>query len=927
MLVILKSKSAEAARDYFDQSLRIGDYYRQGEQVVGRWHGIAAARLGLVGDVKRKEFCALIDNRHPLTGEQLTPRMKADRVPGFDFTFTAPKSVSVLYALTGDERITDALSLSVRDAMAEVEREMKTRVRVNGKDSDRITGNMVWAEFLHHTARPIGGIPDPHLHIHAYAMNLTHDGQEERWKAAQIGDIKGEALYYEAVFHAALAKRLVGLGYGIEKRERFFEVAGLSRATLDRFSQRRDIVEEAAREEGSEADPEAKRALSRLTRERKSETITVEQLRDVWKARLFPKERAQLDGLVQQARHRLAPQASEDVRQLTQRELGDALGNQSAVSEKSVPTSVLRRGFGALLSGDAKAALEAEGIIRGEVAGRSWITTQAAHEQEAQVVGYARDGRNRCAPLGAGGYRLAADVLNKQQQAAIWHVWQSQDRVMMIRGGAGVGKTTLMREAVAGIAAGGNKCFVFASTVPATEVLRADGFKSAQTIQKLMASRELQAQLGNDAVIWLDEAGLVDMATMAKLFEIAEERHWRVVLSGDEKQHSPVRRGDAMRLLRQRAHLPIAEVSEIVRQRGDYKRAVQAIEGGLVTDGWKQLEAMGAIVEATGAERVERLAADYLDTIRAGDSVLVVAPTNRERVAVTDAIRAVLQREGLLSADEQEREFLRNLYWSVEAKSDPARYAPGMVVRFRQNAKGANAGEQFVIEGVSDTCRLFGRDAQGQVREVPLAAADRFDVFAEEHRRIALGDRVRMVERCPTTEGGELTKGSFHVVSGFTRDGDVMLERGHTVPKAFPFLDHGYSSTSVSAQGLTVNTVLVAMGTESLPAMSRENFYVSVSRGKRRVRLYVDDAKEVREAVQHSSARPSAHDLVEGRISADATRAQRLRTWRRRLSRAADHLARGRGAEWDATLLRDARDEALFQYQGRVRDNAAELGE
>lgn len=927
MLVILKSGSALAARNYFDQSLRMGDYYREGEQVLGRWHGIAAARLGLVGEVTRKSFCALIDNRHPASGAQLTPRMKSDRVPGFDFTFTAPKSVSVLYAMTGDERITEALRQSVSDAMAEVEREMKTRVRVRGKDSDRVTGNMVWAEFLHHTARPIGGIPDPHLHIHAYAMNLTYDDTEKRWKAAQIGDIKGEALYHEAVFHASLAKRLVGIGYGIERRGRFFEVAGLAKATLDKFSQRRDVVERAAEAEGNAHNPEVKRTLSRLTRERKAENISVGELRDIWKARLYPKERTNLDRVIQMARHGLIAAPRDDVRHVMGAELDEAFRSESAVSEKAVLTRVLRRGFGSLIGGDAKAALEAVGVIRGEVAGRSWITTRAAHEQEAGVVAFARDGRNRCAPLGSGPYNIAADWLNAQQRAAITHVWRSQNRVMIVRGGAGVGKTTLMGEAVAGITAGGHKCFVFASTVPATEVLREEGFKGAQTVQKLIASQQMQVEIGRDAVIWADEAGLIDMQTMSRLFALAAQHGWRLILSGDEKQHSPVRRGDAMRLLRQRAHLPVAEVSEIVRQRGDYKRAVQSIEGGLVQDGWKQLEAMGAIVEATGAERIERLAADYLQARETGDSVLVVAPTNRERLAVTRTIRAALQAEGLIGTEEQEQPFLRNLYWTEGAKSDIARYYSGLIVRFRQNAKGVIAGEQFTIDGVSDTAKLFGRDAAGNVREIPLAAANRFEVYAEERRSLAAGDRVRMVERCPTVGGGELTKGSFHTVTGFTRDGDVMLDRGHVVPKSFPFLDHGYSSTSVSAQGLTVNTVLVAMGAESVPAMSREQFYVSVSRGKRRVRLYVDDVKEVREAVKHTSARPSAHDLTEGRISADATRDQKLRAWRRRLSRTVERMARERGAELDADLMRDARDEVLVRYEGRLRENAAELGE
>lgn len=926
MLVILKSRTAEAARNYFDTSLRVGDYYREGEQVVGRWHGLAATRLGLSGDVTRKSFCELIDNRHPVKGEQLTPRNKADRVPGFDFTFTAPKSVSVLYAMTGDARITDALRASVADAMTEVEREMKTRVRSRGKDEDRITGNMVWAEFLHHTARPIGGVPDPHLHIHAYAMNVTYDAAEKRWKAAQIGDIKGEAAYYEAVFHASLAKRLVEMGYGIERRNRFFEVQGVDRGTLEKFSQRKAVVERAAAAEGSEHDPEAKRMLSRLTRERKAEELSVDQLRDLWKARLYPKERQNIDRVVKEAEHGMAQAPTADARWLMGIELGDALQNESAISEKSVLTRVLQRGFGALMPGDAKAALELQGVIRGEVSGRKWITTRAAHEAERKVVAFARDGRNTAAPLAAKS-DIRTEWLNAQQQAAVRHVWRSQDRVIIVRGGAGVGKTTLMSEAVDGLLRAGQKPFVFASTVPATEVLRAEGFRSAQTVQRLIANREVQAEVGDDAVIWLDEAGLVDMQTMGALFQLAAAHRWRIILSGDERQHSPVRRGDALRLLRERAHLPMAEVSEIVRQRGDYKRAVQSIEGGLVKDGWKQLEAMGAIIEASGSERIERLAADYLQALETGDSVLVVAPTNAERQAVTEKIREALHAEGMLGNEECQVEFLRNLYWSEQAKSDPSRYRAGLVVRFRQNAKGVLAGDQFVVEGVSDLGKVFGRDAGGTSRELPLASPSRFEVYSPEKRLVSVGERVRMVERCVTSDGGELTKGSFHTVTGFTREGDVQLDRGHVVPRSFPFMDHGYSSTSVSAQGLTVNTVLVAMGSQSVPAMSREQFYVSVSRGKRRVRLYVDDVKEVREAVERSSARPSTYDLVEGRMKAEDTRADRLRAWRRRLNRVAERMARDRGAELDAGLLRVAREEALIEYQGRIVSHAAELGE
>jgi conjugative relaxase-like TrwC/TraI family protein len=205
MLRITPSENAAAAKKYFGESLKRSDYYMDGQEVAGRWHGKAAERLGLSGEVQDKEYFALCDNLHPVTGEQLTPRNKENRRAGFDFTFSAPKSVSVLYELSGDDRILDAFRSSVDDTMQELEREMKTRVRAKGSDHDRVTGSMVWADFLHFTARPVDGVPDPHLHMHCYAFNVTYDEVEKRYKAGQFGDLKRDGVYWEAAFDARLA--------------------------------------------------------------------------------------------------------------------------------------------------------------------------------------------------------------------------------------------------------------------------------------------------------------------------------------------------------------------------------------------------------------------------------------------------------------------------------------------------------------------------------------------------------------------------------------------------------------------------------------------------------------------------------------------------------------------------------------------------
>jgi hypothetical protein len=56
------------------------------------------------------------------------------------------------------------------------------------------------------------GIPDPHLHSHCYAFNTTWDDVEKKWKAGQFRDLKADAPYFEAVFHARFARQLAGLG-------------------------------------------------------------------------------------------------------------------------------------------------------------------------------------------------------------------------------------------------------------------------------------------------------------------------------------------------------------------------------------------------------------------------------------------------------------------------------------------------------------------------------------------------------------------------------------------------------------------------------------------------------------------------------------------------------------------------------------------
>src|ERR1700752_259389 len=135
MLFVNHTASAKGAKDYFARALAPGDYYlHDAQELAGQWHGLGAELLGLSGTVEQDEFYRLCDNQNPMTGERLTPRTREGRRIFYDFTFDAPKAVSLAYELGGDERILEAFRDSVRETMAEMEGDMATRVRARGAD-------------------------------------------------------------------------------------------------------------------------------------------------------------------------------------------------------------------------------------------------------------------------------------------------------------------------------------------------------------------------------------------------------------------------------------------------------------------------------------------------------------------------------------------------------------------------------------------------------------------------------------------------------------------------------------------------------------------------------------------------------------------------------------------------------------------------
>jgi conjugative relaxase-like TrwC/TraI family protein len=349
MVRVCQCKCGKAARNYYTKA----DYYLDRQELAGRWGGSACPLLGLPEneEVSKKPFDLLTDNRHPITGEKLTVRQKDNRTPGYDINFHVSKSVSLLYAMTGDPDILDSFRWAVDQTMRSMEAHMKTRVRKDGQCFDRLVGNMAWATFVHLTARPILGMPDPHLHTHCFCFNAVFDAEEQRWKAGQFREIKQQAPRFQALFRSLLGTRLAKDGYQIEWKGDDFEIAGFTPELLKKFSRRTQLIESEAVRRGIFSD-KLKDSLGAQTREKKHNDATMPQLRELWRRRMTDDERqiiaqAVASGPQYRRTHPARPRdAWEQQRLDAVRQRQRRRSTRAFASESPTPPPPARRGVG-----------------------------------------------------------------------------------------------------------------------------------------------------------------------------------------------------------------------------------------------------------------------------------------------------------------------------------------------------------------------------------------------------------------------------------------------------------------------------------------------------------------------------------------------------------------------------------------------------
>jgi AAA domain/TrwC relaxase len=729
----------------------------------------------------------------------------------------------------------------------------------------------------------VDGYPAPHLHTHVVVFNMTQ--AEDQIRSLDTRELFRVQAMSTAVYQAELAHRLRALGYELEHgKNHSMEIRGYTQAYRDAASARSFQITNQMEEKGI-AGAEAAERIAHQTRESKK-VWDPEELKAAHKqeAARYGNEPEQF---VAAARARSLEQEMRPEQRLRVAHESitfarHRLSERTAVfDEYEVVRDSLRWGLGRLCLADVEQAFAARQNERREFlsvdhyrrsAPGQRFTTAGIIQLERETIERVQEGLGAVAPLALHLDRRQFErkygrALNEEQQELVWNVLSSRDRIVGVQGGAGTGKTTALGPLRELAETNGYVTRGLAPTSGAARDLAEAGLVS-ETLQAHLMRRETNEGVkGVRRVYFLDESSLASTRHIHDfLARLGPED--RVILIGDTRQHQSVEAGRIFEELQQ-AGMATYRLDRIVRQRNpEIKVVVEHLAHGDVTTGIWLLEQQGRVREVEHrTARFQAIAEAYAE---APHSTLVVSPDNESRKEINTAIRSALREKGVLG--ENTKESLHVLIPRQDLtgadRERASAYHIGNVVRYgRANrTAGVELGEYATVVAIDYEQNLLTVVPQSDGRQVTYnpKRLSGVQVYEREERRFAIGDRVQFTSPWREQHLGNRDIGTITALD--TRGNiTVTLDRtGRQISwnlSQRPHLDYGYAMTSYSAQGATVDRVLVQIDTQDSSTrqlVDKTLAYVALSRPRHDMQIYTDSIERLAPALSREVAKPKA---------------------------------------------------------------------
>ncbi len=784
----------------------IEDYYLTPREARGQWIGTAARELGLSGDVAPEALRNALAGLDPSDGRPMRGSSSPARVAGFDLTFSAPKSVSVLFGLA-DPQLRDlvrkAHDVAALEAIRYLERSAAAVRRGHAGAIVEEASGFVAAAFRHRTSRA----GDPQLHTPVLIANLGR-GIDGRWLALDGRRLYAEARAASFLYQAVLRSELthtVGVDWTIVRRG-IAEVAGVPRTVTRAFSRRKAEIDAALAEHGTSG-ARAAEAAALATRRAKDPHVVAEALTREWRTRaeaLGFGER-ELGLVVGRARRRsvletrdwqaamdylagpdgLTRHASTFTRSEALQALCEALPRGSQLTahelERACDEFFASRAVALIPDGETRVVGETfrrrDGRVLPAGADRLRYSTPEHLALERELVDRA------VAAVGSGAGTADAAVvdavvaarptLSPDQRRVIETLCLGGDGVAVVAGKAGAGKTFALGTArEAWQSAGYPVLGVAVARRAANELTEGAGIRST-SVAALLNDLRGDGRLPKHCVLVVDEAGMLATRQLAELLGHVEQVDGKLVLVGDHRQLPEIGAGGSFVGLVRRGLA--VELGENIRQANAWEReALDHLRSGGADSALELYLQHGALaLEPSERAARDRLVREWLASAPGEDAVMI-AQRRADVADLNERARAYLRHAGELG--------------EVELELTGGAFAVGDAVVIKRNELrlGVANGQRGRVTGVD-----------------PAAGA----------LTVKLGDADVRLDRA--------------FLDDVTRDGD-------------PTLLHSYAITGHVAQGATVDRSFVLAG----QSMTSEWAYVALSRGRLANRLYVSAEAE-----------------------------------------------------------------------------------
>jgi len=936
--VRLKGKPANIARYY-----TVGDYYTKGAEEHSEWDGKIAEELGLEGKVDPSIFKELLAGK---VGDQQLGRHRQngeiEHHPAWDFAVSAPKSISIMALVMGDERILAAHERAVTVALDYLEEHATLRRREDGEILHETTGRLIIARFTEHASRE----GDPHLHTHAVVLNMTN-----REDGAPIASLETRAMFAEQmvagqVYRNELARDVLQQGHEIifDPRTGLFELANFPKNLLLEYSQRGEQINEHAKEHGFSGQADRQRSFY-ATRGPKIK-IGLDDLHRQWADRSQP-FRQFLESVAAKAEEKDAPPELDPAAAgraalfgIRQAETREAVNNRGRILRLGLASHV-----GEVRLSDVQPRLEVHEERRKLLATHAQTgdqtltrgrTTRRTARLELAMTQHLALSLDDARPIASSARLLVAlenAGLTSPQERALVDIATSRDRVTAIHGVAGSGKSTLVRT-LEEAAEPGTTLLALAPTSSAAAELGRKANIESRTVASLLAGGG--HGLTDNHVLVLDEAGQLGNRQALRVLEISRTTGARVLLLGDNKQTGAIEQGKAFWLL-QKLGMPTAQLTEAIRQ--ETKIMKTAVAQARAGDYTASLASLDRVVSGESADKLAKGLVQEWTRLkpenRANTNILVL--DNATRLIVNTQIRETLKREGVVAAEDARLSVLTSSGMTDVEKHNARFYSGGQAVSFGRDiaASGLARETEYRVLGL-------GRDANGRqivrlvdeigriIRWDPrLANARQINVFNREERDLAQGDRIqwRLVNKDLQLKNAE--RGTVEKMDGpiatirWDRDSRVQ-EIDLSIHKTW---DHGYAETVYSAQSKTYDRVYILAPVNS-GLVNGQNYYTAITRAQYGVKLWTEDTKRLAQRLAERSGEKTSSLEGLGRLDRDKHSAFSERH-QEDLQQRRDEQQQGRQERRDAALERqlDRRDRSDRGLSQRLAGGARSIAE